>query len=322
MRRLTDLVGALKAASEPTRLRMLAMLAEGELSVKDITDILGQSQPRVSRHLKVLADAGFVERHAEGAWAYYRLSDLEGAAQLARDLVARLDSNDSVIVSDRARLKNVRDVHGAAAAAYFATVAEQWDVLRGLHVEDWEVEAAILEIAGRRNIGKVIDLGTGTGRMLELLKDHYRQGIGVDSSREMIAVARAKLAAVRVGQAQVRLADIADPLDPAGDADLIIVHQVLHYLDDPGRVIANAARTLKPNGQILIVDFAPHNHEFLRIEHAHRRLGLSAAQMVTWTKAAGLDVIEAREFCNPNSPDGLTVCLYLLGSAETAKGEH
>src|SRR4051812_35671160 len=199
------LVGALRAAGEGTRLRLLALLAEGEHSVKDLTEILGQSQPRVSRHLKLLADAGLVTRNAEGAWAYYRLADSEAASELGRWLVARLDGDDPDRTRDRLRLDAVRTAQQAQAAEYFATVAPRWDELRQLHVPEEAVEAAILKAVEGRVVDLLIDLGTGTGRMLELLKDHYRRAIGIDASREMLAVARAKLTAANVGNAQVRL---------------------------------------------------------------------------------------------------------------------
>jgi ArsR family transcriptional regulator len=157
----------------------------------------------------------------------------------------------------------------------------------------------------------LIDLGTGTGRMLELLKDHYRRAIGIDASREMIAVARAKLTGANIGTAQVRLGDIADLDGSAASADLIVIHQVLHYFDDPGRAIAQARRALKPGGEMLIVDFAPHELEFLRSEHAHRRLGLSEGQMTGWARAAGLRVAKLTQF-PPSDADGLTVCLWRL----------
>ncbi len=319
MARLADLIATLKAASEPTRLRMLALLAQGELSVKDVTDILGQSQPRVSRHLKLLADAGLAERHAEGAWAYYRLNDDASGEVLVRAMLARLDHDDPVVVNDRNKLTAIRAAHAARAAAYFATIAKDWDAVRSLHVPETEIEAAILEIARSRRLDKVVDLGTGTGRMLELLAPFYRHGLGVDSSREMIAVARAKLSAAGVGHAQIRQADIADPIEAGEGADLIVLHQVLHYIEEPGVVIGNAARALRPDGLILIVDFAPHAREVLRLEHAHRRLGLSRAQMQTWAEAAGLEMTEAREFANSKTPDGLTVCLFALARATEHK---
>ena len=313
------LVGALRAAGETTRLRLLALLADGEHTVKDLTEILGQSQPRVSRHLKLLADAGLVTRNAEGAWAYYRLADNAAAADLGRWLVGRLDGDDPDRARDRIRLDAVRTAQQAQAAAYFAKVADRWDELRQLHVPEEAVEAAILKAVQGRVVDLLIDLGTGTGRMLELLKDHYRRAVGIDASREMIAVARAKLAAANVANAQVRLGDIADLDGSAGLADLILIHQVLHYFDDPGRALAQARRALKSGGEMLIVDFAPHDLEFLRTEHAHRRLGLSEGQMAGWARAAGLRVAELFTLPPGQGAEGLTVCLWRLAEEQDSK---
>jgi ArsR family transcriptional regulator len=309
-------VEVLRAAGEATRLRLLALLADGEHSVKDLTEILGQSQPRISRHLKLLADAGLIERNAEGAWAYYRLADGE-AGEVARSLIARIDADDPDRAHDRARLAAVRNTQAGQAAAYFAKVADSWDVLRNLHVPEADVEAAILKAFEGRKVDLLLDLGTGTGRMLELLKDHYRRGIGIDRSREMLTVARAKLAAAGIAHAQVRLGEISN-IDPSvGMADVVVIHQVLHYFDDPGRVIADMRSVLKPGGELLIVDFAPHELEFLRAHHAHRRLGLSEAQMSAWARSADLKVVELTTFPKTDA-EGLTVCLWRL-AADTAQ---
>ena len=310
------LVGALRAAGEGTRLRLLVLLAEGEHTVKDLTEILGQSQPRVSRHLKLLADAGLVTRNAEGAWAYYRLADSTAAGDLGGWLVSRLDGDDPDRSRDRLRLEAVRTAQQAQAAAYFAKVAGRWDELRQLHVPEEAVEAAILAALKGRVVDLLIDLGTGTGRMLELLRDHYRRAIGLDASREMIAVARAKLSAANIATAQVRLGDIADLDGSPGRADLIVIHQVLHYFDDPGRALAQARRALKPGGEMLIVDFAPHELEFLRSEHAHRRLGLSETQMAGWARTAGLAVAALTTFPPISGAGGLTVCLWRLADRQ------
>lgn len=309
----TEMVGILKAAGELTRLRLLALLAEGELSVKDLTDILKQSQPRVSRHLKLLTDAGLVSRQAEGAWAYFRLAEQGAAGELALRLVSQLDANDPVRLADKRALEQVRLSHQQTAAAYFAGVADSWDLLRSLHVPEEAVEAAILDAVGERPIEVLLDLGTGTGRMLELLSGRYERAVGIDSSREMLGVARAKLASADIHNAQVRLGDIAELEGSNGPADLIVVHQVLHYFDDPGRVIQQAASALGPHGRMLIVDFAPHGLEFLRDEHAHRRLGLSEDQIAAWADAAGLAVSDTRQFPSTNKKQGLTVGLWLLG---------
>jgi ubiquinone/menaquinone biosynthesis C-methylase UbiE/DNA-binding transcriptional ArsR family regulator len=316
---LAEMVGVLKAAGEDTRLRLLALLADGDHSVKDLTEILDQSQPRVSRHLKLLADAGLVQRHAEGAWAYYRLAPAGQGAELSRWLTARIDPDDADRRRDRQRQLDVRSAQQAMAADYFAKVAESWDLLKTLHVPEAAVEAAVLAALGGRSVDLLVDLGTGTGRMLEVLAPAYKRGIGVDSSREMLAVARSRLAGSGLSNAQIRLGDIA-ALDPSiGPADVIVLHQVLHYFDDPGRMLAQARRVLKPGGEILIVDFAPHALEFLRTEHAHRRLGLSREQMSGWAALAGLDVLAMREFPSDTKDGGLTVCLWHLGDRNRTK---
>ncbi len=312
MAELTQLVSVLKAAGEGTRVRLLALLADGDHSVKDLTEILEQSQPRVSRHLKLLADAGLVRRNAEGAWAYYGLAQQGDGADLARWLIARLDDDDADRRRDLERERAVRASQQALANQYFDTVASSWDLLKTLQVPEEAVEAAVVAALGGRLVETLVDLGTGTGRMLEVLAGSYRRGIGLDSSREMLAVARARLAGAGIGHAQVRLGDIADLDGSVGPADVIVIHQVLHYFDDPGRMLAQARRLLKPGGDMLIVDFAPHALEFLRSEHAHRRLGLSQEHMRDWAAAADLAVQAVEEFPNQNTERGLTVCLWRL----------
>lgn len=311
MAELATLVGVLKAAGEGTRLRLLALLADGDHSVKDLTEILKQSQPRVSRHLKLLADAGLIERNAEGAWAYYGLAQQGDGAELAQWLIARVDQADAERRRDAERQQAVRSAQQAQATEYFAEVAGSWNLLKTLHVPESAVEAAVVEALDGRVVDLLIDLGTGTGRMLDVLAPSYKRGIGLDSSREMLAVARARLASAGITHAQVRLGDIGDIDATVGPADVVVIHQVLHYFDDPGRMLMQARRLLKPGGQMIIVDFAPHELEFLRSEHAHRRLGLSQSQMSGWAAAAGLVVEAVREFPS-DTENGLTVCLWRL----------
>jgi ArsR family transcriptional regulator len=309
---LDELVGVLKAAGEGTRLRLLALLADGDHSVKDLTEILKQSQPRVSRHLKLLADAGLIERNAEGAWAYYGLAQEGDGAALAHWLIERVDDRDQERRRDIERQQAVRASQQAQAKQYFAKVASSWDLLKTLHVPEEAVEAAVVASLNGRRVDTLIDLGTGTGRMLEVLSGSYKRGIGIDSSREMLAVARSRLATSGISHAQVRLGDIGDVDLAAGPADVIVIHQVLHYFDDPGRMLAQARRLLKPGGEMIIVDFAPHDLEFLRTEHAHRRLGLSQSQMSGWAATADLKVEAVREFPSQTNERGLTVCLWRL----------
>nr|WP_207747513.1 metalloregulator ArsR/SmtB family transcription factor [Pelagibacterium limicola] len=305
------IVGLLKAAGEVTRLRLLALLSEGELSVKDFTEILGQSQPRVSRHLKLLADAQLVTRHAEGAWAYFRLSDAGPGRALNDWLFQTIDPASPELRRDRDKLAAVREAHRDQANAYFAKIAGDWDKVRSLHAPDSAVEAAIIEMAGDGQGRLMLDLGTGTGRMLELLGGRFEHAIGIDSSREMLGIARTKIEEAGLGNVQVRLRDITDIGDHAESADLVVIHQVLHYFDDPATALIPAAECLAPGGVLLVIDFAPHNHEFLRTEQAHRRLGLSDEQMAVWARSAGLEVMQVRRFPSEKE-QGLTVCLWRL----------
>lgn len=304
-----DVVSVLRSAGEPTRLRLLALLSLGEATVKDLTEVLAQSQPRVSRHLKLLTEAGLVERLPEGAWAYYRLVDEGAASALVSTLLASIDPVDPAVESDRRRLDAIKAAHAAEAQRYFANNAASWDRLRTLHVAERDVEVAIRAAIGDRPIYNLLDIGTGTGRMLTLLADRYGRAVGIDMSHDMLSVARANLAAAGIDNAHVRQGDVT-ALSVGAGFDFVVIHQVLHYLDDPARALREAAAALAPGGRLLIVDFAPHDHEFLRTGHAHRRLGFSHEQMRGWIEAAGLAFDTVRDL-PPETADGLTVSLFL-----------
>ena len=309
---LSALVGGLRSAGEETRLRILALLAEGELNVSDLTDILGQSQPRVSRHLKLMSEAGLIERHREGAWAFFRLSSEGPGGAVARLLASHLDPRDAQLEADRARLAAVRGQRAAAAQAYFARHARDWDRLRRLHASDEAVEAAILDALGERPVHALLDLGTGTGRMLTLLAPRAMRAVGVDASHAMLAVARVNLERAGLRRVELRQGDILAPPVPRNGFDLVVIHQVLHYLDDPARALREAAATLAPGGRLLAVDFAPHGLEFLREAHAHRRLGFAREQVEGWIAEAGLDAVRHLDLAPPEgAPDPLTVSIWL-----------
>ena len=305
------LVAALRAAGETTRLRILSLLSDSDLTVKDLTHILGQSQPRISRHLKLLADAGLVARSAEGAFAFYRLADTGAGTRLAEALLAQLDAADPIHVRDRERRAGIRAAKAAAAADYFAANAETWDRIRSLHVPEADVEAAMLEVLGDRPIRDLLDVGTGTGRILELMAPHARRTLGVDASAAMLSVARANLAKAGVANARLAQDDIYALSVGADRFDVVIIHQVLHYLDDPGRALLEAARALRPGGRLLVVDFAPHAVEDLRTSAQHRRLGIADAEMAGWLREAGLESVVTRHLSGTGAGDTLTVTLWL-----------
>lgn len=305
-----------RALADATRLRILALLRSMELSVGELAQVLGQSQPRVSRHVKILCDAGLAERRKEGSWVFVAL----GVPAKVDPVLASLDQwgriePDHWAVADAARLAAVRADRAASAAVWFEANAGQWDAIRSLHIAESEVEAAMVAVLGDAPIGQLIDIGTGTGRMLELFAGRAKHALGIDRSSEMLRLARAKLSEQGLANAELRQADLyALPLGD-GEADAAILHHVLHFAQQPGAAIAEAARVLAPGGRLLIADFAPHDREELRTRDAHTRLGFSDDQIVAWFDTAGLapartETLEGGE---------LTVKLWL---ARKAAGPH
>lgn len=307
-----NVLAVLKAAGEETRLRILALVAEGELTVSDFVDILGQSQPRISRHLKLMADAGVVERHREGAWAFYRLASRGPGATLAADLVKAVDRTDPVLVMDRARLSAVRTERTKVADAFFARHAADWDRIRSLHAAETKVEQAVLDAVGNQPIHALLDCGTGTGRMLQLFGGRAARLVGIDASPAMLQVARANLTKAGIRGVELGQGDIyALPVE-RNAFDVVIIHQVLHFLDDPARAIREAAAALRPGGKLIVVDFAPHGIEDLRETQAHRRLGFQAKEIAALLEEAGLEAASHFELPPPGGdPTKLTVSLWV-----------
>ncbi|MDB5361390.1 MAG: putative methyltransferase [Rhodospirillales bacterium] len=302
---MDELLTGLRAVAEPTRLRLLALCSENELTVTELTTILGQSQPRVSRHLKLLCEGGLLERFREGNWVFYRLARL-GGRKLAERLASLLPTDDPVILRDRARLGEIERERARAAGAYFAQNAHQWGAIRSLHVDERDVEAALADCLGGRPVRDLLDIGTGTGRMLELFGRQVERAVGVDRSRDMLAVARVNLERAMLRNCTVRLGEMYALPFTTPSFDLVILHQVLHFAERPAEAVAEAARVLRPGGRLLIVDFAPHQLETLREQHAHRRLGFGDDEVRDWSIKAGL---------TPRAPthlngDPLTVAIW------------
>jgi ubiquinone/menaquinone biosynthesis C-methylase UbiE/DNA-binding transcriptional ArsR family regulator len=302
-------IDVLRAAGEPTRLRILALLAHEELAVLEICRVLDQSQPRVSRHLKLLAEAGLVERFPDGAWVFYRLTASGQAAELIAETLARIDLRDPVLARDVDQLSQVRAERTSDAAEYFARNAARWDEIRSLYVAESDVEQAILQAAGPGPFKRLIDLGSGTGRMLTLLAPHVEQALGLDLSQQMLNIARNHVAEAGLARCELRHGDIFGTRLPDASADLVVVHQVLHYLADPAAAVREAGRIVADPGKLIIVDFAPHGLEFLREQHQHRRLGFSDAEMRRWLEEAGFPSIQANAL-PPVQKEGLTVKIW------------
>jgi ArsR family transcriptional regulator len=308
-------VEVLRAAGEPSRLRILALLAREELAVLEICRVLDQSQPRVSRHLKLLAEAGLVERFPDGAWVFYRLTSAGPASEVIARILERIDTVDPVLQRDAERLSAVWSERAADAGEYFARNAARWDEIRSLYVSDNQVEAAILDAAGPGPFRRLVDLGSGTGRMLTLLAPHAEAALGLDLSQQMLNLARNRVTEAGLPRCELRHGDIFATRLPSESADLVVVHQVLHYLADPAAAVKEAARIVSSGGRLIIADFAPHKLEFLREQHQHRRLGFAEPEMARWLGEAGLENVRVTSL-PPADKGGLTVKIW---TAERAR---
>jgi len=289
MQTLDTLLVGLRAAGEHTRLRILALCARSELSVSELVKILGQSQPRVSRHLKVMVESGLLERLPEGARVYFRVSDDAAVSGLGQALVGLIPDSDACLNRDFSRLQQVRDVRARQAQEYFHTVADSWDSIRSLYVPQAQVEKKLLDIIGDQPVQEMLDIGTGTGRILEILSPRVRRGVGIDLSKGMLAVARSNIEGKGLTNIHVRKGDMYQLPIEDSSVDLAVLHMVLHYSDDPLEVIREAARVLGPRGRLVVVDFAVHTEEKLRDEFQHHRLGFSDSEIRKSFKAAGLN---------------------------------
>ncbi|WP_310496623.1 metalloregulator ArsR/SmtB family transcription factor [Sandarakinorhabdus sp.] len=300
------LLAIFRSLSDASRLRILLLLRRMELSVGEIAAVLGQSQPRVSRHIRILADAGVVDRAKEGAWVFVRL----GKAAISGPALAAIDAlgGSDLAAADLERLTAVRAERAAAADAWFAAHADDWDKERSLAAAEADVEAAIIAALGGHSLGALIDVGTGTGRMIELLGPRARSALGIDRSPEMLRLARGRIESSGLVHAQVRAGDMYALPGSDASADTVVVHQVLHFADDPGAVVREAARVLAPGGRLLVVDLMPHDREDLRTTRRHVRLGFADEAVTGWMAAAGLSASVVAQL---PSMDGLGVSLWL-----------
>lgn len=285
---MEELLLALRAAGEPTRLRILAVLARSELTVSELCRVLGQTQPRVSRHLRLLCEAGLLARHSQGTRAFYRPASTGRGRELYDAVQALIDRDDPSLARDMARLATIRAGRAAHAAEYFERIALDWDRMRKLHVADAEVEAAMLAAAPAGRVHNLLDVGTGTGRVLEIFADRIDHGLGLDLSRQMLDLARSRLDQLGHRHCAVRQGNVYDLALDAGSMDVAVLHHVLHFLDDPAAAIDEVARTLRPNGRLLVVDFGPHHYESMRSDLAHHWLGFGDDEVKSWCTAAGL----------------------------------
>ncbi len=308
---MEDLLSALRAAGEATRLRILAVLARSELTVGELCRVLGQTQPRVSRHLRLLCEAGLLERHAQGTSAFYRPARTGTGRELFDAVIRLIDADDAGLDGDLRRLTAIRAERADAAAEYFESIASDWDRMRLRHVGDDEVEAAMLNAVADLDVAQLVDVGTGTGRVLELFAPCIDHGLGLDLSQQMLDLARSRLDQLGHRHCSVRQGNAYDLGLDAGSTDVAVLHHVLHYLDDPASSIAEAARVLRPGGRLLIVDFAPHDDEAMRADYAHHWLGFADDEIADWCTDVGLIDVTTEHLTPAETDDGLTVTLWV-----------
>lgn len=306
---MTELLDIFRALADPTRMRIVHLLGAMELSVGELAQAVAQSQPRVSRHVKILAEAGLIDRRKEGNWVFLRL----GTAPVCQHLIQMFDdipaheSEGLWLTADLARLAAIRADRVRAANEYFAQHAVEWDAIRSLHVPEAQVERAMADMLGDGPVRHLLDLGTGTGRMIELFGPRAARVSAIDRSPDMLRLARAKLPDESVEKFDLMLGDFCDLPLIDGSVDLVTAHQILHYAAAPEQAIAEGARVLAEGGRMLVADFAPHDREDLRTRDQHERLGFSDEQMEGWFTAAGLVLQQVNTL-----PGGeLTVKLWL-----------
>ena len=309
MTSLDDAVTQLRAAAESTRLRILSLLRDGELTVSDICAIIGHSQPRISRHLKILTDAGLLDRHREGSWIYYRHAATLPPA--VTGLIDAIDTDDEQLTADTSRRDAERARRRADADEHFSRLAPIWDQERSRFTPDDDVETALLALLNgpdQPRYRAMVDLGTGTGRMLNVLRDRVERAVGIDSNHNMLRLARAALDGTDA-TIELRQGDVSATGLPENSFDLVIAHQILHFLDSPETALREAARIITSDGHLVIVDLLAHNDEALRTEHAHRRLGFTTEQLSRWCTAVGLTTPQEHHIAHSTS-GLLPVCLW------------
>jgi ubiquinone/menaquinone biosynthesis C-methylase UbiE len=304
---MDQLLHGLRAAAEPTRLRILALCGHAELSVTELVRILGQSQPRVSRHLKLLVEAALLDRNQEGSRAFYRPASGGAGAELGQLLIDLIPDSDATLALDLSRLARIKDERARRAEDYFDRNAENWEDLRGLYIDDTLIDAKLKELIEAYPVTDMLDIGTGTGRVLRLAGPHSGSAIGIDNSRDMLDIARANLDRDGLRHCQVRHADMYRLPFATDRFDLVTANMLVRYADDPGAVLAEGMRVLKPGGRMIVVDFAPHGMAELREEHAHRWLGFSETDMTRFFELAEMECDRPIYL----EGDPLTVCVWV-----------
>ena len=294
----------LKTLGHVDRLRIVALLSRAELTVTELVQILELSQPRVTQYIKSLEDIDVIERLREGSWVFSRLKRTNRpASRIVSAALQALPEDDAVLASDTQKLNEIKRSRSEVVEAFFASVAKNQGQLGNEYLPQARIEQALLEVCAGNNFELMIDMGTGTGRMLEVFSPIIKSGIGLDANPAMLKVARHRLASDDYNHVTVQQCNLNETPFRDGSADLITLHQVLHYLDDPQDAIDEASRLLKAKGVLFIVDFETHENERFRVDYEHRRLGFSENDMAEYARVSNMSIERVKEFENEANPN-------------------
>lgn len=313
---MQEVIEILKAIGEDTRIRILALLSHGEMTAGELSNVLCQSQPRVSRHIKLLYEAGVIDKRSEGSWVFVKLKSDKSIANLIDIILNMVPNSDFTIERDYTRLLEIKAQREEKAKLYFEEIAGEWEDLRKLHQPE-EVENCLFSMVKSNEFDFHLDLGSGVGRLLEVFADKCEKSEGIDSSRGMLNIARTKFDEKGLKSINVRMGDILSLPYSDSSVDLLTIHQVLHYLEDPFACIKEAARVLSEDGIILLADFAPHNYENLRTQYGHRRLGFDEAEINNWCKQLNLEIIQYQEILSKLNNEALVVNVFKIAKIKT-----
>lgn len=273
----------LKALADETRLRLCHVLLQHELNVRELVEVFGMGQSRISRHLKILSDCSLLTFRRDGLWVFYAAAS-SGEGRKLLDTVKTLVRDEPLLAQDLERAAQVLAERSLATRHFFDSVAGEWGALRDDVLGGFDLHRALL--AQLDSCGTVLDMGCGGGELLQAMGDTVGRLIGVDSSPKMIELAKKRLAS-EGARVSLRIGELEYLPVRDGEADCGVISMALHHLADPRTAIAEAYRALGPGGRLLIAELDKHNDETMRRNHQDRWLGFSPEELASWLRDVG-----------------------------------
>ncbi|HBA88778.1 MAG TPA: ArsR family transcriptional regulator [Geobacter sp.] len=303
----------LKALADPCRLRLVAVLLRAEFTVQELTQILAMGQSRISRHLKILTEAGVLSVKRQGTWSYYRVGDGNDFFRAIRPAVERELERLPERRDDLAAVALALEARRKRSLEFFDQHARSWDVLSRTLLPVPEYQERLLALVP--SVDTLLEIGVGTGALLPDLARRAHKVIGVDHSPAMLEEARRRVADDGNGAAELRLGEMTHLPLADGGAGCVVANMVLHHAADPQAVLAEIARVLKPQGTLVLADLARHEREWAREQLADQWLGFEVEELQGWLKGAGLDGIQVDRVAAGNGQEDV-----LLVTAVKSRG--